>query len=167
VIDAFAHLPRFRTIGHDRSIACCPAHEDKNPSLTIRETGEKILVYCWAGCSVSDICSAIGITVADLFNDSDRHYNPDPERERRRRAAEKLEEWRQAEIVCCAEELRGRDRMIHQIDAVVTAGLLTEDDVTNCLAHEYHGYSDLEWRFDQLVRGENVLQLWRESRRAI
>jgi hypothetical protein len=168
VIDAFADLPRFRTIGQDRFIACCPAHEDKNPSLTIRETGDKILIYCWAGCSVSDICSAIGITVADLFHDSNHyHYTPDPQLERWRAAEVKLERWRQVEIVRCAEALRGRDHIIHQIDAVVAAGFLTEDEVTNLLASEYEDYNTIEWRFEQLVRNENTLELWRESRRTI
>ena len=49
--------------------ARCPAHgQDKKPSLSINTNKDgDILVHCHAGCSVQDICSAIGIGVRDLF----------------------------------------------------------------------------------------------------
>jgi len=47
--------------------ALCPAHADKNPSLSITESDGKILLYCHAGCSVQSICKAAGIEVGDLF----------------------------------------------------------------------------------------------------
>ena len=47
-------------------IACCPAHDDKHPSLSINEDNGKILVKCWTGCSVESIVSAIGIETKDL-----------------------------------------------------------------------------------------------------
>lgn len=54
--------------GRDSWIACCPAHQDKNPSMTIREVEEgKLLVHCFAGCSIEEIVSSIGITLADLM----------------------------------------------------------------------------------------------------
>ncbi|MBD3272983.1 AAA family ATPase [Candidatus Dependentiae bacterium] len=49
-------------------IALCPAHEDKNPSLSITEGDDgKILMKCHAGCSFKDICSALGIEEQRLF----------------------------------------------------------------------------------------------------
>ncbi len=47
--------------------ALCPAHADKSPSLSIRESDEKILLCCHAGCSVQSICKATGVEVCDLF----------------------------------------------------------------------------------------------------
>lgn len=49
-------------------IACCPAHEDKNPSLSIGE-GEngKVLLKCFAGCRPAAICEVIGLTMSDLM----------------------------------------------------------------------------------------------------
>ncbi len=47
--------------------ARCPAHEDKNPSLSISESGGKILLKCFAGCATSAIVSAVGLSMADLF----------------------------------------------------------------------------------------------------
>lgn len=51
-------------------IACCPAHNDKHPSLSISEVSGKILLKCWTGCSVESIVSAIGIETKDLFPES-------------------------------------------------------------------------------------------------
>lgn len=54
-------------------VACCPAHGDKNPSMTIKETEDgKILMHCFAGCSVAEITGAIGFDLSDLFPPSDR-----------------------------------------------------------------------------------------------
>jgi len=50
-------------------IALCPAHSDKSPSLSIGEGGGKILLHCFAGCSVEAICAAAGIEVRDLFTE--------------------------------------------------------------------------------------------------
>ena len=48
-------------------IACCPAHGDSIQSLSISESGGKILVHCHAGCSVSAIVEAMGLKIKDLF----------------------------------------------------------------------------------------------------
>lgn len=46
----------------------CPAHEDKNPSLSIAEGQDgRALVKCHAGCSTGAICAAVGLKVSDLF----------------------------------------------------------------------------------------------------
>jgi hypothetical protein len=50
-------------------IACCPAHGDSNPSLSISESGGKILVHCHAGCSAQAVVDAMGLKLADLFVD--------------------------------------------------------------------------------------------------
>src|SRR5262245_16155066 len=89
-------LSGVRSRGDRRWTALCPAHEDRIPSLTMREIYDRILVFCWAGCAVSEICAAIGITLADLYHD--RRGKPDPCISHRRRAADGLERWRQEEI---------------------------------------------------------------------
>lgn len=47
----------------------CPAHEDGNPSLSIR-TGRygRALVHCHAGCTADAVCGSIGLRLGDLFN---------------------------------------------------------------------------------------------------
>src|SRR5262245_35551145 len=51
--------------------ACCPAHDDRRPSLSIREGEDgKVLVHCHAGCTIDDICAAIGVRPSELFQPS-------------------------------------------------------------------------------------------------
>ena len=41
-------------------IACCPAHDDQNPSLSIREAdGGELLLRCHAGCKFEDIIATL------------------------------------------------------------------------------------------------------------
>jgi hypothetical protein len=47
--------------------ARCPAHPDKNPSLSICEREGKILLHCHAGCATENICAAAGIGMRKLF----------------------------------------------------------------------------------------------------
>jgi AAA domain-containing protein len=50
--------------------ACCPAHADSEPSLSIGlgEQGQ-VLLKCFAGCSLERIVEAMGLTILDLFPD--------------------------------------------------------------------------------------------------
>ena len=45
----------------------CPAHDDKQASLSIREGDKGIVLRCFAGCSLDSICGRLGIKPADLF----------------------------------------------------------------------------------------------------
>ncbi len=61
--------------------ARCPAHEDRSPSLSVTEgRNGQVLVHCFAGCSVDDICGAVGLEVSDLFPDGGRDRARDPRR---------------------------------------------------------------------------------------
>ena len=48
-------------------VARCPAHEDREPSLSIREGEKGIVLHCHAGCPTEAVCAAIGLTLADLY----------------------------------------------------------------------------------------------------
>jgi hypothetical protein len=51
-------------------MACCPAHPDKSPSLSITEgTDSRLLLHCFAGCEYRDIMTAIGLTQQDGFSE--------------------------------------------------------------------------------------------------
>ena len=39
--------------------ARCPAHDDREPSLSIRDTDGKVLVRCHAGCDQRDVIAAL------------------------------------------------------------------------------------------------------------
>lgn len=48
-------------------VACCPAHEDKSPSLSIREVDDgRILIHCFAGCPAETILNSLELTFSDL-----------------------------------------------------------------------------------------------------
>ena len=56
--------------------ACCPAHEDKSPSLSVREAMDgRVLVHCFGGCDVQSVLSAVGMDMADLFPERDERLD--------------------------------------------------------------------------------------------
>lgn len=57
-----------RESGDDRAMAQCPAHDDRNPSLSITDTESRILVHCHAGCDTAAVLAALGLTMADLYD---------------------------------------------------------------------------------------------------
>jgi putative DNA primase/helicase len=49
-------------------MARCPAHDDRNPSLSIAEGEEgRTLLKCQAGCATDRVVATAGLTLADLF----------------------------------------------------------------------------------------------------
>lgn len=74
-------LDRVQRLGRDRWKACCPAHDDRSPSLAIRDADGRLLVHCFAGCSTEAVLAAAGLTFADLWPEKPLgHHKP---RERR------------------------------------------------------------------------------------
>ena len=54
--------------------ACCPAHEDENPSLTVSVgTDGKILMNCKAGCDFTQVVEALGMKPGDFFPEKGNH----------------------------------------------------------------------------------------------
>lgn len=61
-------LDGLKRTGQGRWIAKCPAHDDRRPSLAIRELDDgRILAHCFAQCPVADVLAAVGLTLEDLF----------------------------------------------------------------------------------------------------
>ena len=54
--------------GHD-FMAQCPAHADGRPSLHVAQGASGAVLHCFAGCEVSCIVDALGLTQRDLFDD--------------------------------------------------------------------------------------------------
>ena len=75
-VDKFiSRLEGAHKIGVDQWIALCPSHDDREPSLSIKETHEQtVLIHCFAGCTPHEIVSAVGLNLSDLFppKDTDR-----------------------------------------------------------------------------------------------
>ena len=54
--------------------AQCPAHDDKRPSLSLKEVDGKVLMRCHAGCSNESIMASIGMTMSDLMPQDEAWY---------------------------------------------------------------------------------------------
>ena len=65
--DFLLRVEGVRQRGGGRYAGLCPAHADKSPSLGISEGERGVLLKCWAGCGLAEICAALGIKQADLF----------------------------------------------------------------------------------------------------
>jgi putative DNA primase/helicase len=48
-------------------MARCPAHADKNPSLSIHERDGRILLHCHAGCTLESVLAAARVEARELF----------------------------------------------------------------------------------------------------
>jgi hypothetical protein len=64
-----SRLEGIRPAGDGKWTARCPAHEDNSPSLSIRDTGDKVLLHCFVGCHPDDILAAVGLEWSALYPD--------------------------------------------------------------------------------------------------
>lgn len=70
VLDALEEQDLLVPSWSDTVAALCPAHDDTNASLSLREGDEgKALLYCHAGCDVAAVADALGLRMQDLFSD--------------------------------------------------------------------------------------------------
>jgi hypothetical protein len=61
-------------------LALCPAHEDREPSLSVGEGDDgRALIKCFAGCTPQHITDALGLQMSDLFE----HRNGSPAQRRK------------------------------------------------------------------------------------
>ena len=65
--------------------ARCPEHDDKSPSLSVKETADDtVLIKCWAGCGAGEVVASVGLELRDLFPRNDRFdHRQIPAREKR------------------------------------------------------------------------------------
>lgn len=95
--------------GRDQWSACCPAHGDKTPSLSIKETESgHVLVHCFAGCGAQDILESVGLTFESVMPEKLDSSSP----KRRslitpRQAVELISQSALFVAVCAADIARG------------------------------------------------------------
>lgn len=100
IVDKLHELDlRVRT-GYRDSVAQCPSHEDRSPSLAVYDKDGKAKVVCFAGCDDAlDILPALDMTVADLYDEKrtmrvSAHLDPELEaRKARRRDMTPSQKW--------------------------------------------------------------------------
>lgn len=85
--DLLLRLDSVRQRGSGRWSARCPGHIDRSPSLSIAEGDKGILLRCFAGCTLAEICGGLGLSPRDLFYD--RRPDPNALREAQVKRAQK------------------------------------------------------------------------------
>ena len=61
--------------GSDKWVALCPAHNDKTPSLSIRQLEDsRVLINCWSGCGAIDVLESIDMNFQHLMPDDAISY---------------------------------------------------------------------------------------------
>lgn len=65
VVDRLEHV---RQRGPGQWSARCPAHKDRGPSLSVKETADgRVLMHCFAGCGIDQVLQAIHLEMDALF----------------------------------------------------------------------------------------------------
>lgn len=85
-------------------MACCPAHDDRTPSLSLSLGRQAILFHCFAGCDQQSVLTALaseGVDAISLFSGSTNAGLPKPASTRKTTAAA-LRIWRDAERLCAS-----------------------------------------------------------------
>lgn len=62
-----SRLSGFVSLGDGKFKAVCPAHDDREPSLSISVKGGSVLLHCFAGCKTEDVVAQLGLEMKDLF----------------------------------------------------------------------------------------------------
>ena len=72
-IDDFLSLLRgVKKLKSGEYLALCPAHNDHQPSLSVNDKKDKLLIHCKAGCNTEAVLKALGLAMADLFFNNDK-----------------------------------------------------------------------------------------------
>lgn len=112
-------LEKLKGKGQDRWMACCPVHDDSNPSMSIKladgADGQRLLFYCFScGAKGDSVIKSLGLGVGALFEKS-RNFTPDPDYH-----LKKTQEWDDFYIaihdsaVARGERVRYKDHKLYQ-----------------------------------------------------
>ena len=113
-------LQKVKSCGSGKWKACCPAHEDKSPSLSIKQTDEgNTLIKCWSGCFTADIVESIGLQMNDLFYES---------------SAIDKSDYKKKQLI---RDLKNSQLFIAIYDATALAGdVITKEDTEQYIHHK-------------------------------
>jgi hypothetical protein len=71
VTRVLGRLERVVDRGFGQFFARCPAHDDTNPSLSIKVLDDgRVLVHCFAGCAIDQVLGALRLELSDLYPNS-------------------------------------------------------------------------------------------------
>jgi archaellum biogenesis ATPase FlaH len=66
-------LPKLKkvSVNGDGWMACCPAHNDTNPSLSVKQDENEMLLFCHSGCSFVQIVQKLGLSKNERTKSND------------------------------------------------------------------------------------------------
>ena len=100
-------LSKYRQVGDSQWMACCPAHNDGSPSLSITELAdERVLINCHAGCGALDVLTAVGLSWGAVMPPSDNYRSTD------HRKSDKLDDF----VVELAEDAKRNKQSLSPAD---------------------------------------------------
>jgi hypothetical protein len=103
-------LDKLKGKGQDKWMACCPVHDDSNPSMSIKladgADGQRLLFYCFScGAKGDSVVKSLGLGVGALFEKS-RDFTPD-----RDYHLKKTQEWDDTYILIHESAMARGDRI--------------------------------------------------------
>ena len=118
---------------------CCHGSK-RNRDFSVRTTNDRILLHCFAGCTLNDICESMGIKPKDLFYDSGlpHSHRPVPRPPRINRVAQAF----RFELAAFDHRLRGQK--ILDAGKGLDVSTLTEDELDRALSCVGQAYLDHE-----------------------
>lgn len=141
LVDLLPRLESARPRGNGRYSAKCPAHDDKSPSLSIQEGERGILLHCFSGCALTEICASLDLKQRDLFFDA-----PVPRRQRPMPAKPvKIDRVKLAfQCELSALDLRLRADRIIEAGKNLRVANLNDDELDLAIAHAMQAHVDVE-----------------------
>lgn len=148
-------------------LARCPAHADKNPSLSVKEGERGVLLRCWSGCDLAEVCQAMGLRISDLFDDAPIPRGTHPSQ--KPKSPDRVASAYQFELGALDRRLRA-DRILEaakKLDAVT----MSDAQLDRALSFVAQAYADIEQAemFEQVaddLRERDVTErISREQRR--
>jgi hypothetical protein len=123
----FAALLDARPVGACKWMARCPAHRDRNPSLSIGEGRQgRVILNCFASCQLSSILTAMQLRLRDLFSTEP----PSPAQRRAIEAQRRREQMAGRRIGEAAEHARQLEDHVSRLGAVIRKACTSQNSFT-------------------------------------
>ena len=62
-----SRLEKVNSLGKGKYLAICPSHDDRSPSLAIKQVDDRILIHCFAGCDTADVLQSMQLEFSDIM----------------------------------------------------------------------------------------------------
>ena len=104
-----SRLERVVDRGYGQFFACCPAHDDRHPSLSIKVLDDgRVLLHCFAGCAIDQVLSALQLEPSDLYPNAPQPAKSTPPRWNARDLLSMARREVQVAVIAVADVLAGK-----------------------------------------------------------